>query len=324
MNHKNLYPLQFQPILKEKIWGGQKLFRQFHKGKNESLAIGESWEVSGIPGSVSIVTEGEFQGVDLTSLLLDFGEALVGKSVYKRFGDNFPILIKFLDANADLSVQVHPNDELSKLRHQCPGKTEMWYIMSSEKGRLNTGFKTGITKEDYLRALNKGKLEEILSYETVEAGESFFIPAGTVHAICEGIVLAEIQQTSDITYRLYDYNRIDSDGMARPLHTEQALDAIRFDQKVERLKPDQNEFLIDSTHFSTRELVISGQSKLDHSYLDSFVILICVNGSAHLEWKGRTYDLLKGSTILIPAALEEVIVSSAAGAVVLETFMNIE
>ena len=202
---KNLYPLKFQPILKERIWGGNKLKTSLNK--NSKLTnIGESWEISSVEGEISIVTNGSFRGKSLKELLRQFKSDLIGKKNYKNFKDKFPLLIKFIDANKDLSIQLHPNNELAAKRHNSFGKTEMWYVMQADcEANLIVGFKEQTSKEKYLKHLNSKSLPEILNYEKVKPGDTYFIDVGRVHAIGAGVMLAEIQQTSDITYRLYDW-----------------------------------------------------------------------------------------------------------------------
>lgn len=222
----NLYPFKFQPILKERLWGGTKLKDLLNKPSSSDIT-GESWELSAVKGDVSIIENGPLAGTSLQEAINHHPQALLGKSVTNRFGTEFPILIKFIDAKQDLSIQLHPNDELAKERHNSFGKTEMWYIMQADPGaELIVGFKQDMTKENYEKHLNEGKLTDILNYEKVKEGDTFFINTGKVHAIGAGILLAEIQQTSDITYRVYDFNRKDKEGNLRELHTELAIDAM--------------------------------------------------------------------------------------------------
>lgn len=227
----NLYPFKFQPILKERLWGGTKLKDLLNKPSSSDIT-GESWELSAVKGDVSIIENGPLAGTSLQEAINHHPQALLGKSVTNRFGTEFPILIKFIDAKQDLSIQLHPNDELAKERHNSFGKTEMWYIMQADPGaELIVGFKQDMTKENYEKHLNEGKLTDILNYEKVKEGDTFFINTGKVHAIGAGILLAEIQQTSDITYRVYDFNRKDKEGNLRELHTELAIDAIDYSYK---------------------------------------------------------------------------------------------
>lgn len=228
MHKTPLYPLKFEPILKDKIWGGEKLKKVLDK-PTDSKECGESWELSGVAGDVSIVSEGELKGKSLTELIGTYTGDLLGKKVYSRFGNNFPLLIKFIDANQDLSIQVHPNDAMAKERHNSFGKTEMWYVVDAEPGAtLISGFNKPTSKEEYLEYFNSGKLTDLLNKENVENDDVFYLPAGRVHTIGKGLLIAEIQQTSDITYRIYDFDRTDAQGNKRELHVEQALGAIDF------------------------------------------------------------------------------------------------
>ena len=222
------YPIKFEPILKDKIWGGEKLKTVFNK-KSTRNDIGESWELSDVDGNVSIVNNGVLKGTSLKTVLNTYKANLVGENVYNKFGNNFPLLIKFIDAKEALSIQVHPNDTLAKERHNSFGKTEMWYVMQAEaEGNLIVGFNKNTSKEEYIKHLEEKKLLEILNQEKVQQGDVYFIPTGRIHAIGAGVLLAEIQQTSDITYRVYDWGRLDDKGNSRELHTELALDAIDY------------------------------------------------------------------------------------------------
>ncbi|MDD2286153.1 MAG: class I mannose-6-phosphate isomerase, partial [Paludibacter sp.] len=223
-----LYPLKFTPILKDKIWGGSTLKKLFNK-PSETDKLGESWELSGYNGDISVASNGFLAGKSLGELIENYKGDLVGSQVYDRFGRTFPLLFKLIDANDNLSIQVHPGDEVALERHNSFGKTEMWYVIDAEpEGELIIGFKKDCTKEAYLKALEDGNLGDLLQCVKVAKGDVLFIPAGLVHAIGKGVVLAEIQQTSDITYRIYDYNRLDENGKERDLHTEDVLDVIDF------------------------------------------------------------------------------------------------
>ena len=226
-----LYPLKFKPILKDKIWGGTKLTEQFNK-PSDSNQLGESWEISTVPGDVSEVVNGEFKTQNLQGLLELYKGDLIGDKNYKRFGNNFPLLIKFIDAKQDLSIQLHPDDNLAKERHNSFGKTEMWYVMQADKdANLIVGFNQKMDNDRYLKHLNEKTLTEILNFDNVKAGDTYFIEAGRVHAIGAGVLLAEIQQTSDVTYRVYDWGRVDEEGNERELHNDIAIDAFKFDLK---------------------------------------------------------------------------------------------
>jgi len=227
MSH--LYPLKFKPIFKDKIWGGNKIKTLLNKDFSPLPNCGESWEISGVQDEISVVSNGFLIGNNLQELIEIYMGDLVGDQVYQKYGIEFPLLIKFIDAHDDLSIQVHPNDKLAMQRHNAYGKTEMWYIIDADRGaKLISGFNTEVTKDAYIKHLENNTLNLILNYEEVKAGDVFFMPAGRVHAIGKGILLTEIQQTSDITYRIYDYNRKGTDGKPRELHTSLALDAIDF------------------------------------------------------------------------------------------------
>ena len=309
------YPIKFTPILKEKIWGGNKLKNILHK-KSNAENLGESWEISGVAGDISVVENGILKGNSLNKLLKDYKGKLIGGKVYEQFGAEFPLLIKFIDAKTALSVQLHPNDELAKQRHNSFGKTEMWFIMQADKGaNINVGFKNSISKEVYLEYLNQGKITEILNFEEVKKGDSFFINTGKVHAIGAGVLLAEIQQTSDITYRIYDWDRKDSEGNSRELHTDQALDAIDFERKDDfklQYKKAQNKSstVASCEYFTTNFLPVRGEVVKDYRHLDSFVIYMCVSGEAEVEIDGNTEHFQQGQTLLIPAQNEKVSISS--------------
>ncbi|MRI00392.1 mannose-6-phosphate isomerase [Kriegella sp. EG-1] len=302
----NSYPLKFHPILKERLWGGKKLNTVLNKNISNDIT-GESWEVSTVTGDVSTVSNGNLLGKTLQELIDNYPEDLLGKSVYQRFGKEFPILIKFIDAKLDLSIQLHPNDELAKERHNSFGKTEMWYIMDADDdANLIVGFNKDVTKEEYARSLKEDKLLELLNYEKVKEGDTFFINTGKIHAIGAGVMLAEIQQTSDITYRVFDFNRRDKEGKLRELHTEQALDAIDY-QKKDDFKVYYEKAvncvngMVDCPYFNTKYLNLTQDLKQDVTERDSFTIYMCVDGHASIENEGGMASIKKGETLLIPA-----------------------
>ena len=321
------YPLRFHPILQQKLWGGDKLVKLFNK-KSDKNNIGESWEISGVQGFISLVSNGRLSGYSLTELISKYKNQLVGSKVYQKFGNDFPLLIKFIDAKIPLSVQVHPNDKLAHERHQSFGKTEMWYIMDADQdAELNVGFKQTIAREDYLKALESGKLKDILHFEKVVAGDSVFLNAGKVHAIGGGIVLAEIQQTSDLTYRIYDWDRVDEGGNPRELHTELALDAIDFEKKSDyKLKASKkrntSNLLKQCPYFTTNFLFIDGHLEKDYSSIDSFVIFMCIKGTVDISVKGNTETLKVGETLMIPAIQKQVHLQSQGGEL-LEVYIEV-
>ncbi len=319
------YPIKFEPILKEKIWGGNKLKDLFNKD-SKSNHIGESWEISGVEGSISVVANGPLKGKTLNELLITYQEKLMGNKIYQQFGAEFPLLIKYIDAKTALSVQLHPNDELAKKRHNSFGKTEMWYIMQGDKdANINVGFTHSISKEEYLNHLNQNSLTDILNFEKVEKGDSVFINTGKVHAIGAGVVLAEIQQTSDITYRIYDWDRVDDEGNARELHTDLALDAIDFEKKDDYQllydkKINQSNQLASCAYFTTNFIPVEGEITKDYSGVDSFVIFMCVEGSATITVDGNAEHIKMGETVLIPAENKQVIIQSE-GCELLEVYI---
>lgn len=307
-----LYPLKFEPILKEKIWGGEKLKKLFGK-TSTSKTTGESWELSSIDGSVSKVKNGLLAGKNLLQLLDTYNEKLVGQSVFKDFGERFPLLFKFIDAKENLSLQVHPNDKLAEKRHNSFGKTEMWYVMQAdENAGIYVGFKKEATQNDYLHHLEEESLEDIMNFETVKPGDVFFIKPGLVHAIGEGVLLAEIQQTSDITYRVFDWNRKDGNGNSRELHTEMALDAIDFyphDFKIDyKTKKNRWQKLVENTYFTTRKIHLTKSISIDYSKTASFVVLMCIKGEITVvtDEKSKNESLKTGETLMIPACLKTI------------------
>ncbi|MEC3907871.1 type I phosphomannose isomerase catalytic subunit [Tamlana sp. 2201CG12-4] len=305
------YPIKFEPILKERIWGGEKLVSTFKKSSAKTN-IGESWEISDVEGDISVVSNGALKGQSLRDLISTYKGEFVGDKVYKQFGDAFPILIKFIDAKTPLSIQVHPNNELAKSRHNSFGKNEMWYIMDTDKdAELIVGFNKAVSQEEYVEALHKGKLLDILNTEKIKTGDTFYIPTGRVHAIGVGTVLAEIQQTSDITYRIYDYERVDASGNQRELHTEQALEAIDY-QLYDNYKTDyaveanQSSKLVHSPYFKTDIIQLRGALEKDYRALDSFVIYMCVEGEFEIVHDNEVMPVNTGETILLPATVEAV------------------
>mgnify|MGYP001171888737 FL=1 len=315
MNDVQLHPLKFQPILKDKIWGGSKLKTYLHK-ETTSNQVGESWEISDVEGDCSIVANGSLKGTSLKELIDTYKENLVGEKIYQAFGNKFPLLIKFIDAKENLSVQLHPDDKLAKERHNSFGKTEMWYIMQADQDcGIIVGFKNGIEIYDYNQALQQNNIEEILNFEVVKPGDTFFIKPGLIHAIGKGVVLAEIQQTSDITYRVYDYKRKDSEGNERELHTEEAKAAIDFnannEYKVSYTSAENKKIaLVENEYFKTKEIKLTQSLTLDYSATDSFVIYMNIEGTTTVEIEGFTETLKLGETLLIPACFNEVKITS--------------
>ncbi len=322
-----LYPLKFSPIFKHKIWGGEKLKNLLNK-EVQGDDIGESWEISGVQDNISIVSNGFLAGNNLEELIEVYMGDLVGDAIYDKFGLEFPLLIKFIDANDILSLQVHPNDEMAKKQHHSYGKTEMWYILQAEKeAELTIGFNKPITKEEYITELENGNLERILNKEKVTKGDAVFIPAGNVHSIGAGILLAEIQQTSDITYRIFDWNRVDSLGNKRELHRELALQAIDFSKHTESMIayqsiPNGSAELAKCEYFTVNLLELTTEKKQDYSNLDSFVIYMCIEGEAELQTEDTTTPITKGETVLIPALFETVKIVPKRAVKLLEIYIS--
>ena len=307
MSEVLLYPLQFTPELKEKVWGGSQLVSVLNKEGEGTL--GESWELSSVPGSVSKVANGALQGSLLTDVIAQYKEALVGEHVYKRFGTQFPLLFKFIDASQDLSVQLHPDDTLAQERHNSFGKTEMWYVLNAtEEARLILGFQKKLTKETYTKALEAGTITSVLHSEQVTEGASFFIAPGMVHAIGAGVLLAEIQQTSDITYRIYDWDRPDTNGQLRALHTEEALEAINFEANAAKITyidaVNERILLKECPYFVTNKLWLTEDFAIPKYQTGSCKVYMCVAGNATIVTDNNRISVVKGQTVLVPACFE--------------------
>ena len=324
-----MYPLKFEPILKQTLWGGDKIIPFKHL--NETLPnVGESWEVSAVEGSESVVANGADKGYTLPEMVRKYKEELVGEANYARFGNKFPLLIKFIDAKLDLSIQVHPGDELAKNAITVSVKNEMWYVIAADKGaKLISGFAEEITPKEYKDRVHNGTFAEVLQTCAIEPGDVFYVPAGRVHGIGAGAFVAEIQQTSDITYRIFDYNRKDKDGKSRELHTSQAMDAINFSDvqddfrtEYERIQNEPVE-MVASPYFTTSLYDMTEEITCDYSELDSFVIFICVEGSCRLTDDNQNEITLRaGETVLLPAAVQEVtIVPEGQRVKLLETYV---
>jgi mannose-6-phosphate isomerase len=315
-----MYPLKFKPILKTVVWGGEKI-APFKRIETNLHNIGESWELSGVKGHESVIAEGEMAGKTITEAIRLYKGKLVGNKVYADTGDEFPLLIKFIDARKDLSIQVHPNDELAAERHNSKGKTEMWYVMEAEKdAHLMSGLSEKITPEEYVRRVSDNTITDVLHDYKVKDGDVFFLPAGRIHSIGAGCFIAEIQQTSDITYRIYDFGRLGLDGKPRELHTELAKDAIDYtvykDYKTSyEEKKDAEDVLVKCKYFTTSLYDLDKAAVKDLSGLDSFVTVICIKGKGTIsdierESDGKTsvynLDIEEGETVLIPATSEKI------------------
>lgn len=303
-----MYPLKFKPILKTLVWGGEKI-APFKEITTDQHNIGESWELSGVKGNESVVANGEFAGKTITELVHEYKGKLIGEKNYSRTGDQFPLLIKFIDAKQDLSIQVHPNDELAAARHNgSKGKTEMWYVVAADKdAHLMSGLTQEITPEEYEQRVNNHTITDVLHDYKVAPGDVFFLPAGRIHSIGSGSFIAEIQQTSDITYRIYDFGRLGLDGKPRELHTELAKSAIDYtvypDYKTSYAKvKDQENVLVDCSYFTTSLYDMEKPVTKDLTDLDSFLVVICIAGRGSLkDSDGNEVSLHQGETVLIPA-----------------------
>ena len=322
-----LYPLKFKPIFKDKVWGGQRintvLKQEFYPLPN----CGEAWVLSGVEGEQTEIANGFLAGNELNELVEVYMGELVGERIYQKFGNEFPILIKFIDANDWLSVQVHPDDEMASKRHGMLGKTEMWYILHAEEGaELISGFSKSLTKAQYEDHLENKSLKSVMNFEKVKGGDVFFMPAGRIHAIGPGILLAEIQQTSDLTYRIYDWDRIDSAGMVRELHTEAALEALDFTVQDSYRTPyaekmNETATMVESPYFTTNLIHLTQALSKDYSELDSFVIYVCPEGGFTLTTNGEAYAVNMGEAILIPASIDQVEIHPNGSCKILEVYM---
>jgi mannose-6-phosphate isomerase len=304
-----LYPLKFIPVFKYRLWGGEKLKSVLNKEYSENN-IGESWEISDVEDGETVVAVGDLQGKTLRNLIKEYKGAFLGNAVYEQFGNDFPLLIKFIDAKTPLSIQVHPGNEIAKERHNSFGKNEMWYVMEADAtAELIVGFDKKLAKEAYQKSVADGSILDLMHHENVAEGDTFYIPTGRVHAIGAGVLLAEIQQTSDITYRMFDYNRVDAKtGALRDLHNDLAIDVIDFEchdsyKTRYATKKNVSNRLVHSPYFTTNLLIIEGSLQKDYSNLDSFVIYICVAGAVQLHCNQEIFSLKKGDTMLLPATL---------------------
>ena len=306
-----MQPITFEPLLKSTIWGGDKIIPFKHLSRRQAQ-VGESWEISGVPGHETVVKNGPFRGMTLNEVVSQEKGRLVGEDNYRRFGNEFPLLIKFIDAHADLSIQVHPNDEVA-VRHGAPhGKTEMWFIMPSEQDAVvYSGLKDTLTPEQYRQMVAEDTITEAIAKYPAKEGDVFFLPAGRIHAIGAGCFLAEIQQTSDVTYRIYDYGRLDSEGKLRELHTEKAAESIDYHVETDYrthyvTKRNRGVSLVHCQHFTTALYDLDEPMTLDYSELDSFVVLIALSGKGTLSTDDYEQPFAMGDTVLLPATTKQV------------------
>ena len=325
-----LYPLKFNPIFKDKIWGGRKIKEVLGMDYGPLPNCGEVWLLSGIWDEQSTIANGDFEGDEINDLVETFMGDLVGESVFDKYGEQFPLLLKIIDANDWLSIQVHPDDELAEKRGLGNGKTEMWYVMQAdEDAELVMGFNREMTRMDYVKVMENNTLRDVLNYEQVKAGDVFFIPAGRVHALGPDIMVAEIQQTSDTTYRIYDWDRINEAGMSRELHIPQSVEAIDFgipDQYKTEVPDVMNKTVpvVDCQYFVTNLLQLQGEMEKDYSNLDSFVILIALEGNFSLKWENGAIFVNQGECVLIPNLIKKVTIRAEKYCKLLEVYCQIE
>ncbi len=328
MPMNTLYPLKFNSIFKDKIWGGNRIKTVMGMDYGELHNCGEAWLLSGIEDEQSVVSNGFLAENELNELLEVYMEDLVGEKNYEKFGNQFPILVKIVDANDWLSIQVHPDDDLAKKRGLLSGKSEMWYMLESDKdAEIIVGFNKKINKGQFKSLLEKNELKSVLNYEKIKAGEVYYVPAGRIHAIGPGTLLAEIQQTSDTTYRVYDWERIDVDGSMRELHIDEAMDAIDF--KVEKeyktdylSEKNETSKIIQSPYFTTNQIELDVPLMKNYAELDSFVIYVCVDGAFVLLYGDEKINVQKGESILIPALMSEINIIPAPHAKILEVYID--
>ena len=329
-NNKTLYPIKFIPIIKEKIWGGHRLKNILNKDIKEGVMAGESWEISSYNDDISVVSNGFLKGNTILELIEIYMGDLVGDAVYDKFGIYFPLLFKFIDANDYLSVQVHPDDDVAMKNHNSYGKTEMWYVVDAkDDAEVIVGFNKGVTKFDYLKKLESNKLIDILNSEKVKKDDVIFLPAGRIHSTGPGILLAEVQQTSDLTYRIYDWNRVDAEGNGRELHTELAADAIKFENKKQyktdfTIKKNDISNVISCEYFTVNILDVDKEIERDYNAIDSFIVYMVLSGELDIIFseKGDVINVKKGETILIPAVLKQVFLNTKSNAKILEIYIK--
>jgi mannose-6-phosphate isomerase len=323
-----LYPIKFEPLLKDKIWGGGSLVKNYGKKADPSRLIGESWELSAIQGNLSVVSNGFLAGNNIEEIIEVYMGDITGEAAFEKFGNEFPLLIKFLDAKKDLSVQVHPDDKIARERHNAYGKTEMWYILESEpSAKIYSGFNKPVSREKFVSSLNDGHLTDLLNTEPALPGDVFFTPAGRIHAIGAGTVLVEIQQTSDVTYRIFDWNRKGNKEEQRELHIDLALDVIDYKASgnckiIKPIVTDKTENMVSCPFFHTNLLHFNSQIRKDYTIIDSFVIYICLDGEFLIHWEKGVEIVTKGETVLLPAIITDVVLEPRPEARLLEVFIK--
>lgn len=307
-----LYPLKFTPILKETIWGGHYLHNELGKGDSAEAKVGESWEISSVDGNISKVSNGFLAGNSLTEVIEVYMGDLLGEKVYEKFGLELPVLIKIIDAQADLSVQVHPNEQQANEKYNAHGKTEMWYVLDAEKdAKIIAGFEKPSSRKELEQGIKDCTVDQLLRKDDATPGSTFFIPAGRIHALGAGSVIVEIQQTSDITFRVYDYDRRDAEGNPRELHVEQSLEVMNYGADAEYKTDYKNDLnvpgnLAQSPFFTTNIFSFNEKVGRDYYTLDSYVILICTEGGFNIDFEGgETISVSRGESILLPAQIRE-------------------
>ncbi len=326
-----LYPLKFSPILKERIWGGDYLYKTLGKGTNPNVKIGESWEVSSVSDNISVVSNGILEGNDLSELIEIYMGDLVGEEVYEKFGLEFPILVKFLAAKADVSIQVHPDEKYAQEHFDEHGKAEMWYIFdSNDDAKIIAGFDKDTSHQEVENAIANNTVADLLRIDDSKKGDVFNIPTGCVHAICKNNIIVEIQQTSDITFRMYDYDRVDDNGNKRELHVQQSLDVLDFKAKDDYKIPYKKELnhpsnLIKCEHFTANLFSFDQKLGRDYYFLDSFVVLVCTEGEFDIEYNGgEIVNIKTGETVLLPACIQEYyFIPKTKKATFLETYLEL-
>ncbi len=315
----------FAPLLKQTLWGGERLAA--YKGLADAPGgVGESWEISALPGAESVLTNGPWAGRTLGELVASEGEALVGRACHAEHGSEFPLLVKFIDARLELSVQVHPGEEVARRRHGCSGKSEMWYVVDAAPGaRLLDGFRREVSPADFARHVADCTLEEVLNSRTVQPGDLFYLPAGRVHSIGAGCLICEVQQTCDITYRIYDYGRVDAQGRPRPLHVDEAMEVIDFAPtaplEVPVVADNEPALLVQTPHFGTSLYRLTESLTCDYSELDSFVLLVCTHGACTLTTGDEQVLLEQGHTVLVAAACHTLHIEPQGRAELLEVYV---
>ena len=321
-----LYPLKFSPILKDKIWGGSKIAR-LQISDDATEKTGEAWVLSGVENNETTVVNGFLSENTVNELIEIYMAELVGEKNFETFGYEFPLLYKVIDANDDLSVQVHPNNELALERHNCNGKSEMWYIIDAEKSaEIIVGFNQEMSQPKFLKSLENQEISNVLSRQNVRSGDAYYIPSGCIHALCKGVLIAEIQQTSDITYRIWDWNRVDENGNPRELHVEEALEAIDYNARNDGATRSQGiingtSSLIKTPYFHTNEIALTQGVEKNYADLDSFVTLFCVKGQGTIIANDASVEIKTGEVILIPASIETVRIFPTNSIRILETYI---